>query len=92
MNITQQIKAEAEYFFKEAKKSHDWQHTLRVVAMCKKIAKTEPNADAEILICAAYLHDIGRKYQDESKGAVCHAVKSVQLSEPFIKQLPVDGN
>ncbi len=92
MNITQQIRAEAEHFFKEAKTSHDWRHTLRVVAMCKKIAKTEPDADIEILICAAYLHDIGRKYQDESKGAVCHAVKSVLLAEPFINKLSIDDN
>jgi len=92
MNITQHIKASAENFFKEAKKSHDWQHTLRVTAMCKKIAQTEPNADIEILICAAYLHDIGRKYQDESKGAVCHAEKSAILAEPFIKALNIKEN
>ncbi len=92
MNITEQIKADAEHFFKEAKTSHNWRHTLRVVAMCKKIAKTEPDADIEILICAAYLHDIGRKYQDETKGAICHAAKSATLAEPFINKLSIDEN
>ena len=90
MNITQQIKAEAENFFKEVKTSHNWRHTLRVAAMCKKIAKTEQNADVAIVLCAAYLHDIGRRYQDESKGAVCHAIKSALLAEPLITKLNID--
>ena len=92
MDITRQIKEDAETFFKKVRKSHDWQHTLRVVKTCKKIAETEPKADVKILICAAYLHDIGRKYQDESKGATCHALKSAMLAQPIVQKLNIDEN
>jgi len=83
------IKEIAKNFFKNAKISHDWEHTLRVVAMCKHIGKTE-RADMEALLCAAYLHDIGRKYQDESNGAVCHAEKGADLAGPIVKRLPFE--
>jgi len=41
----------------------------------------------DVLLAAAYLHDIGRGYQDESKGAVCHAEKGTRLAEPILEKL-----
>ena len=74
--------------FENAKGSHAWDHTLRVVSLCRKIGMAE-NADMEILIIAAYLHDIGRKAEDDSKGAVCHAVHGSLLARPIVASLPI---
>lgn len=36
---------------------HGFDHIERVVALAKRILLTEPKADAELVLCAAYLHD-----------------------------------
>ncbi len=82
----------AKSFFENVKTSHNWNHTLRVVSMCRHIGKIEGNVDIETLVCAAYLHDIGRKYQDESKGTVCHAKKGAELAVPVIEELRLDNS
>jgi len=84
-----QIKKEAKKFFAEARGSHGWDHTLRVHNLCRHIGKKE-NADMEILEAAALLHDIGRKYQDECKGKICHAEKGAKLAENMLSKLGVD--
>jgi uncharacterized protein len=40
-----------------------------------------------VLLSAGYLHDIGRHYQDNAKGALCHAKKGAELAEPFVAGL-----
>lgn len=63
--------------------SHDWEHTHRVYNLCMHIGKVE-GADMEVLKIAAYLHDVGRPYQDESKGSICHAEKGAELARPLL--------
>ncbi len=41
----------------------------------------------DVLLAAAYLHDIGRGYQDESKGALCHAEKGARMAGPILEKL-----
>jgi uncharacterized protein len=41
-----------------AEAGHDWLHVCRVVSLAKQIAETEPNADKNVVILAALLHDI----------------------------------
>jgi HD superfamily phosphodiesterase len=60
--------------FAAARNSHGWDHTERVYRLCMHIGQVE-GADLEVLAVAAYLHDVGRSYEDESKGAICHAAK-----------------
>lgn len=86
MDIKNYIKKEAEKLFNGAKSSHDWEHTLRVCSLCERIGPAE-NADMEVLIAAAFLHDIGRSEQDASFGAVCHAEKGAQMALPIIKEI-----
>jgi uncharacterized protein len=43
----------------------------------------------DVLKPAAYLHDIGRKFQDAAKGAICHAEKGAQMAKPLIEALPL---
>ena len=84
----EKIKILAERKFKAAKGSHDWEHTLRVFRLCRRIGNAE-GADMEVLLIAACLHDIGRCYQDASNGRICHAEKGVELAEPLIQSLPL---
>lgn len=73
--------------YNKARGSHDWDHTLRVVRLCRHIGPLE-SADMTVLLSAAYLHDIGRTHQDEARGALCHAEKGGELAAPFVKGLP----
>jgi len=80
------IRRTAQKMFTAASGSHDWEHTLRVYDLCRRIGAVE-QADMEVLLVAAYLHDIGRCYQDRSNGAICHAAKGCQLAEPIVQDL-----
>jgi uncharacterized protein len=82
------VKGHAEKLFIDANGSHDWDHTLRVGRLCERIGPVE-GADMDVLLIAAYLHDIGRYYQDASNGEVCHAEKGAQMAWPIVKKLPV---
>jgi uncharacterized protein len=68
------VRQRAEKMFVQASGSHDWEHTLRVYHLCDRIGSVE-GADMSVVKIAAYLHDIGRCYQDRVKGRVCHAEK-----------------
>jgi uncharacterized protein len=78
----------ARKFFKGARGSHDWEHTLRVCRLCERIGPVE-GADMDVLLAAAYLHDIGRSFQDRSHGAVCHAEKGARLAACIVRGLPL---
>lgn len=69
--------------------SHDWQHTLRVCRLCERIGPCE-GADMFVLRAAALLHDIGRRYQDESCGRICHARRGAELAAGLLSELDVD--
>ncbi len=80
------IKEKARKLFKGASGSHDWEHTLRVFKLCEHIGPIE-KADMEVLLIAAFLHDIGRCFQDRSNGQICHAEKGAQMAQGIIKDL-----
>ena len=52
---------------------HDFDHTLRVLNNAKLLLNSYPQADAEVVILSALLHDIARPEEDCSKGKICHA-------------------
>ena len=84
------IKAFAVSCFSRAQGSHDWDHTRRVYNLCMHIGEVE-GADMEVLKIAAYLHDVGRPYQDESKGTICHAEKGAQMARALLEEYPVSN-
>ncbi len=86
-----QIKTFAESQFKNARGSHDWDHTLRVCGLCRRIGRAE-KVNMEVLIAAAYLHDIGRCYQDDSNGRICHAEKGAGMAETMLKALQLTSD
>ena len=82
------IKKFARKHFNNSRVSHAWDHTLRVYRLCERIGSRE-GADMDVLLAAAYLHDIGRADQDASNGAVCHAHEGARIACPFIFALAV---
>ncbi|NNL77955.1 MAG: HD domain-containing protein [Desulfobacterales bacterium] len=74
--------------FQGARGSHNWDHTLRVCRLCEHIGTTE-SVDMDVLLPAAYLHDIGRSCQDNSNGTICHAEKGARMAGPIVEQLPL---
>jgi len=58
--------------------------------LCMHIGRVE-GADTEILEIAALLHDIGRPYQDESKGKICHAEKGAEMAGALLEQYPISA-
>ena len=82
------IKAFAQKCFSYANGSHNWEHTCRVYNLCMHIGQKE-RADLEVLKIAAYLHDIGRPWQDKSKGTVCHAQKGAQMAKSFLDKYEI---
>jgi uncharacterized protein len=80
------IREIAERMTSDSSGSHDWYHTKRVYDLCMRIGNVE-GADLDILGIAAYLHDIGRPYQDRAKGRVCHAEKGAELAKEILEKL-----
>ena len=84
-----QTKKIAESFFKQARGSHGWDHTLRVYHLCERMGPEE-SADMEVLCTAALLHDIGREKQDDSRGRLCHAEVGADLAHPILADLDLE--
>jgi len=90
VSSVKKVRAVVKKMFEGALGSHDWTHTLRVCRLCERIG-SEEKVDMEVLRIAAYLHDIGRSYQDASEGSVCHAEKGAQMAQDVLKELPLSG-
>lgn len=82
------IKAFAKKCFSNSLGSHDWEHSRRVYNLCMHIGQAEA-ADMEVLKMAAYLHDVGRSYQDESRGTICHAEKGAEMATQLLETSPI---
>lgn len=63
--------------------AHDWQHNLRVLAMCERIGREE-GADMTVLRLAALLHDIGRA--EERQTGECHAEISARVTGILLRE------
>jgi uncharacterized protein len=87
-SMLENIKKLAKKMFDGTLGSHDWEHTLRVSRLCERIGAAE-GVDMDVLLVAAYLHDIGRSHQDASNGAVCHAEIGAQMAKPIVTALPL---
>ena len=80
------VKEMARKHFQGARGSHNWDHTLRVCRLCERLGSAE-GVDLDVLLVAAYLHDIGRGCQDDANGAVCHAEKGARMAVPIVAKL-----
>jgi uncharacterized protein len=89
VRVLNAVRKEAKAYFRNARESHDWDHTRRVYELCLRIGRKE-KADLEILKLAALLHDIGREEEDRTNGRVCHAEKSAELARRILKKHRID--
>ena len=87
--LLKKVEMEARKYFEGASGCHDWSHVERVRATATRIAREE-GADTGIVEVAALLHDIGRKEEMESRGAICHAEKGEALSREILGRLDFD--
>jgi uncharacterized protein len=87
--IIEEIRDKAKEFFVGASGCHDWSHVERVYNLAVKIAQKE-RADMGVVRLAAYLHDVGRKEEMESKGKIDHAEKGVELAEKILASYNLD--
>jgi uncharacterized protein len=88
-SILSGIREETQAHFSQAKGSHDWDHTLRVHRLCRRIGAAE-GADLLVVEAAAYLHDIGRGHQDRANGTLCHAEKGAAMAREILGEYPLD--
>jgi uncharacterized protein len=88
MSTIEDIKAFSVKCFSNARGSHDWGHTERVYNLCMHIGRVE-GADLEVLKIAAHLHDVGRPYEDETEGRICHAEKGAQMAGELLPEYPI---
>jgi len=86
--LIDRIRETAQGHFEDARGSHDWEHTLRVHRLCRRIGPRE-GADMLVLEAAAYLHDIGRSAQDAVNGSLCHAVRGAAMAQTLLASLPL---
>jgi uncharacterized protein len=83
------VKADARAFFRDARGSHDWDHTERVYRLCERIGRKE-GADQGVLRLAALLHDIGRDQEDRSSGKICHSRAGAALAKNILESHGLD--
>ncbi len=76
--------------FEGAGGSHDWDHTRRVVQLCRRIGPLE-HADMTVLLMAAYLHDIGRCHPAADTDRACHAQRGAVMAQEIVSGLPLSA-
>lgn len=79
--LPERLVRKAQCLFDGQDPAHDWQHNLRVMAMCERIGREE-GADMPLLRLAALLHDIGRA--EERQTGECHAEISARLAGEWL--------
>ncbi len=67
---------------------HGPDHSLRVEETALFIG-AQMGARQDILQAAAILHDIGRRFETASQGAVCHAEKGAQMAGEILAKLGI---
>ena len=63
--------------------AHGTEHVRRVLYTALDIAAYEKNVNADVLICACLLHDIGRRAQAENP-AVRHPAEGARMAKEFL--------
>lgn len=83
------LKQKVQPYFEGTNPCHDIMHTERVINLVTDMGEKE-GADLKVLKLAALLHDIARKYQDDSKGEICHAKKGAELARKILEEQEYD--
>ncbi|MEW6429136.1 MAG: HD domain-containing protein [Thermodesulfobacteriota bacterium] len=89
--LTRHLFDEAAAFHQFDDGCHGLDHVQRVHSLALTIGR-ELAARPDILSAAAILHDIGRRFETESRGAVCHAAKGAELARPILRESGFSGD
>jgi uncharacterized protein len=65
---------------------HDFDHTLRVMKNAGKLLNSCPQANKEVVMLAALLHDIARPEETAGKGSLCHARLGAQQAADLLRE------
>ncbi|MBE6355615.1 MAG: HD domain-containing protein [Lentisphaerae bacterium] len=63
---------------------HDFDHVCRVMHNAEKLLESYPQANREIVMLSALLHDIARPEEEASRGRLCHAVAGAKMVPDFL--------
>lgn len=69
---------------------HGWDHTERVVMNARRMLHEAPAADAQVVLCAALLHDIGRAEEFADAGKTCHAARGAEWVPAIMQRAGFD--
>ncbi len=83
LEITEHLSAISHYFCASEGGCHGPDHSERVHNLALHIGKIM-GARLDILSAAALLHDIGRQYEMETQGEVCHAEKGADMAREIL--------
>ncbi|WP_435365376.1 HD domain-containing protein [Haloarchaeobius sp. DYHT-AS-18] len=85
------LRDRARSYFGGLSPTHDWHHVQRVVANAERLAAdTDREVDEDVLLAAAWLHDIGRKR--EADGEIdCHAEWGAEEARDILAESGVDA-
>ena len=65
---------------------HGFDHVCRVMRNAEQLLTFHPQADKEVVMLAALLHDIARPEEEASRGKVCHAVLGAEMVPGFLRK------
>jgi len=80
------LKEISHHYCRQEGGSHGPDHSERVYQMAQRLG-LELGADLDILAAASLLHDIGRKEESSSKGAICHAERGATMAASILLDL-----
>ena len=66
---------------------HDFDHTLRVLANARMLARELPEANLQVVETSALLHDIARPEETAAQGSVSHAELGARLAAKWLEEL-----
>jgi uncharacterized protein len=86
VELTERLRKLADPFHDGLGGCHGPDHTERVHKTALHIGRLM-DARLDVLSAAALLHDIGRRYETEEQGKICHAEKGAELAREILARL-----
>jgi uncharacterized protein len=86
VELTEKLRQLADPYHDGMGGCHGPDHTERVHKTALYLGRLM-GAHLDILSAAALLHDIGRRYETQEQGKVCHAEKGAELAREILKKL-----
>ena len=86
VELTEKLRQMADPYHDDTGGCHGPDHTERVHKTALYIGR-QMGARLDVLSAAALLHDIGRKYETQKQGKICHAEKGAEIAREILARL-----